>query len=582
MAASRQQARVGIPISVKLVLATSFVVAAAVGTATWFSTTSINDLAEFQIGERRTSDERAIIRESELIATSLANAVALPVSTFSKTDVEAQLDRTIAEDIADLERERAAHSRASTAAPERIQWLVVTLPCPKGSSGCGVGAVVAWSDAATMRQRKANRTVASPPPVVPDGAQLASIKSRLADGVKNGQVSHARTGADWVYGIPIEYSNETRGELWMGVTTRQLEDQLAESLALATEQADAKRNRMLLVSLVVLAIGVLLAALQGVQLARPIKALTVQAERIGNGDLRIRAPDDRRDELGVLARTFNTMANEISGLLTQQAHKVSLEKEMELARQVQQAMLPPDVLDEHGALKIVGYCMPASSCGGDWWTYRKLSNGRMLLVVGDATGHGIHSAMIAATARGAVEALSGIDERLLTPEQVLRAIDSAIRQVGDHNVLMTAFAAVFETGATGTLHYANAGQNFPYVIKLDAVTRVLGEASIIAASGNPLGDRNIAVEIRRGSVPLRPGDLFVCFTDGVVERANPAGKLFGDRRLRAALAGESLPDRDSLTRLRDRVVRTIDGYAEGSPVEDDITFVLCHFDPAAT
>ena len=80
---------------------------------------------------------------------------------------------------------------------------------------------------------------------------------------------------------------------------------------------------------------------------------------------------------------------------------------MELARQVQQAMLPPTVLDQHGALKVVGYCKPASSCGGDWWMYRKLSNGRMLLVLGDATGHGIHSAMIAATARGAVEALAG-------------------------------------------------------------------------------------------------------------------------------------------------------------------------------
>ena len=59
--------------------------------------------------------------------------------------------------------------------------------------------------------------------------------------------------------------------------------------------------------------------------------------------------------------------------------------------------------------------------------------------IGDATGHGIHSAMIAATARGAVEALASFDEKALTPDQVLRAIDQAIRMVGEHNVLMTAF-----------------------------------------------------------------------------------------------------------------------------------------------
>ena len=132
---------------------------------------------------------------------------------------------------------------------------------------------------------------------------------------------------------------------------------------------------------------------------------------------------------------------------------------------------------------------------------------------------------------------------------------------------------------SGILHYANAGQNFPYVIKLDG--RILGEASIIAASGNPLGDRNIAVEIRRGSLQLRPGDLFVCFTDGVVERANPAGKLFGDRRLRGALTGQKLPDSRALVGLRDLIVRELERYAEGAIAEDDITFVLCQFDPPA-
>jgi sigma-B regulation protein RsbU (phosphoserine phosphatase) len=211
--------------------------------------------------------------------------------------------------------------------------------------------------------------------------------------------------------------------------------------------------------------------------------------------------------------------------------------------------------------------------------YRKLSNGRMLLVLGDATGHGIHSAMIAATARGSVEALAGVDERLLTPKQVLRAIDHSIRMVGEHNVMMTGFAAVFDS-ETGALQYANAGQNFPYVITRGS-TGILERASIIAASGNPLGDRNIEVEIRKGSLQMRPGDLFVCFTDGVVERANKAGKLFGDRRLRTALTGQALQNSTGLVHLRDNVVQALDKHAEGKLADDDITFVLCQYDPPA-
>ncbi|MDQ3337348.1 MAG: SpoIIE family protein phosphatase [Myxococcota bacterium] len=538
--AETRQARAGIPISVKLILATSIVIAAAVGTATWFSQTSISDLTEKQVAARRESGEKSIVRESELLVQAVANTVVIPLSANMFGDVPKSLEDALALD---------------KKGENRVQWLLVHDP----RSGTVVGA-----------------TAGAP-------AKVDELDRILKDGIKStaNKVVHAKVaGSDWVYASPIELGGTTHGNLYMGVSTAGLEKELTSSLEESKARAQATRNRVWLVGLLVLAIGVVLAALQGVRLAGPIKVLTRQAERIAAGDLSHRVPHTRRDELGVLAGSFNFMADQIKLLLVEQAQKASLEKEMSLARQVQQAMLPSEALDEHGCLKIVGYCMPASSCGGDWWTYRKLSNGRMLLVVGDATGHGIHSAMIAATARGAVEALSGIDERLLTPEQVLRAIDSAIRQVGDHNVLMTAFAAVFDS-SNGILHYANAGQNFPYVIKLGAATRVLEEASIIAASGNPLGDRNIAVEIRRGSLQLRPGDLFVCFTDGVVERANPAGKLFGDRRLRGALTGQKLTDGHSLTQLRDLIVQTLERYAEGAVAEDDMTLVLCQFDPVA-
>lgn len=525
-------------ISVKLILATSIVVAAAVGGTTWFGQRSIADLTELQLSARRATGEHSIIRESELVVAAVATAVALPLANSQYPDVKPVLQAAIQED--------------KKSGDNRVQWLVVT---------DATGAVVEQTAGAPAKD------------------QLAILERRLVDGIKNGDVVHAQAGAatDWVYGAPVKLGANPVGNLRIGVSTAGLDKELQTSLSESKDRAAASRNRVLLVSLVVLGIGVVLAALQGLQLAKPINALSDQAQRIASGDLKARVPETRRDELGVLARSFNKMADEIRSLLVEQAQKASLEKEMSLAREVQQAMLPPETLDQHGDLKIVGYCMPASSCGGDWWTYRKLSNGRMLLVVGDATGHGIHSAMIAATARGAVEALSGIDERLLTPEQVLRAIDSAIRQVGDHNVLMTAFAAVFDS-VNGILHYANAGQNFPYVMKL-GTTRLLEDASIIAASGNPLGDRNIAVEIRRGSLQLRAGDLFVCFTDGVVERSNPAGKLFGDRRLRNTLTGQPLPDAEALVTLRDRLVTTLDKYGEGSNAEDDITFVLCQFDP---
>jgi serine phosphatase RsbU (regulator of sigma subunit) len=538
---------VRLSLSVKLVLATSVVVALAVGTGAWFSQAAMSDLTETQLAARRAQGEHEIERGSELIVGNAATALSFPLPNHVEPDIKAVLAAAIRED--------------QISKDNRLRWMAVI--------------------------EGGQRTYAT------DGAPAQDVIDAqlrlIAAGNLRGSVRRAKLpgGSDWVYAAPVwvgaakpDWTCTAPADscVLIGVTTEELDRQIAAALADATADAHHARDRVLLLSGLVLAIGVLAAALQGVQLSRPVKALTVQAQRIGSGDLSIRVPADRGDELGVLARTFNVMADAIVSLLSEQARKASLEKEMELARQVQQAMLPPDTLAQHGSFKVVGYCQPASSCGGDWWTYRKLSNGRVLLVVGDATGHGIHSAMIAATARGAVEALAGIDERLLTPEQILRAIDSAIRQVGDHNVLMTAFAAVFDS-ITSVLHYANAGHNFPYILKLGA-TRVLEDASIIAASGNPLGDRQIVTEIRRGSLQLTPGDLFVCFTDGVVERSNPAGKLFGDRRLRGVLQGQSLADDGGLVRLRDTLVRALDTHGQGTVAEDDITFVLCHYDPA--
>ena len=547
MSQPQGNARAGIPISVKLILTTTLVVAVAVAAATWFSKSTIDELTAMQIQSRRVSGEKSIQREAELKVQAVASAAAVPLGNSMTVEINLLLEKAMADDHA--------------SGDERLQWMVVI-----DNSGQVVGATKH----------------------APKAAELARLEQTLAAGTKSGDVAHARigSGSDWVYGADVKLANRgdngqlyetVTGKLRMGVSTAGLEAELSKSLATADERSKASQQRLLMIAVLVLGIGILFAALQGIGLARPIKALTVQANKIAAGDLNARVPEGRRDELGVLARTFNFMTDEIVALLHEQAHKASLEKEMELARQVQQAMLPPTQLDQHGNLKVIGYCMPASQCGGDWWMYRKLSGDRMLIVLGDATGHGIHSAMIAATARGAVEALGAVDERLLTPGQVLRAIDQAIRMVGEHNVMMTAFAAVFDS-STGALHYANAGQNFPYVMKLGQA-RVLESASIIAASGNPLGDRNINVEIRKGALQMRPGDLFVCFTDGVVERSNPQGKLFGDRRLRSALTGQQLGDPRSLVTLCEQVLAALDRHAEGMVADDDITFVLCQFDP---
>jgi serine phosphatase RsbU (regulator of sigma subunit) len=514
-----------IPLSAKLILMTSVVVSGAVFASAVFSRNAIRDLAKSDAQARRTDGLAAIQRESELLARDVATAVSIPLGANQLSDVPPLLAA-------------AVHDYP------RIEWLLVVDP---------TGQVVAATD----------------------GAPKPGADGRYTDDLaipSDGGVVRGGTGPHWTYGSAIRLGAQTVGQLRVGVSSAELEAALADSLRAADQRAGDAQRQLLIIAIVLLVLGVVVAALEGWGMARPIHQLAEQAERIAAGDFQQRVPERRRDEIGMLAKNFNFMASRIGNLLVEQAQKASLEREMSLARAVQQAMIPPEELVAHGGAQLIGHCVPASTCGGDWWTYRKLSDGRTLLVIGDATGHGMHSALIAATARGAVEAIADAGEHLINPEQVLHAIHAAISGVGEHSLLMTCFAAVVDPGA-GQITYANAGQNFPYVMRRGG-DGAFDEAQIIAASGNPLGDRDVTQVLRRGSVPLRPGDLLVAFTDGVVERQNPVGKLFGDRRLRTVFKGARVEDGEALAALRTRVVEAVDAFAEGTDAQDDVTFVL--------
>lgn len=571
-------------IAMKLIIASSLMMVLSVALLAWVSVGNISEQADYQLEQYEVAGRLSFERESVLIASSVARSLdyMFTYNVWSDVDLESLLVKH------NRPRNASSSSSGGNSAQPQVTWMIAFEGDEPDFAAMHKRANVSPSDPGILE-------VTSLPPysagdVSAVEGQRSRIKGALAAAAGRAGKEAFCTGepqGPWYCAASIGYGGGAgcglRGDgrrcsLWMEVSLAPLLLQVNHQRAAYLQRERDYRRNVLIVAAVILLGGMLMAAIQGMRLARPISELTEQAARIAGGDLGRRVPAGRSDELGVLADKFNFMADQIGLLLIEQAKKATLEHEMSLARSVQQSMLPPHSLESFAHLKVVGYCAPASSCGGDWWMYRKLSGGRMLIVVGDATGHGIHSAMIASTARGAVEALAALDEKLLVPEQVLRAIDSAIRNVGEHHVLMTAFAAVADS-ATGILQYANAGQNFPYIVRCKE--GVLGEAVILATSGNPLGDREIPLEIRSGSRELYRGDVFVCFTDGLVERANPAGSLFGDRRLLKAMRSQPVESDAALVALRERVVKAVEHHAEGEVAGDDVTFVMCQYDPPA-
>ena len=222
-----------------------------------------------------------------------------------------------------------------------------------------------------------------------------------------------------------------------------------------------------------------------------------------------------------------------------------------------------------------GQCKTYDECGGDWWVYYQLPDGRQLVAIGDVTGHGIPATMIAAAARGAVGAL--VDhEPNLTCEKILDRLNTVVREIGQDHYWMTCVVAFIDP-ANKLIRFANAGHTIPFVIgQKNGKTRC---ASLISAS-NPLGGLDPHHPTREH--PMEVGEMLAFYSDGITERANVQGKYFGERRLSKVLkryGTDRIPcdSPDAARVLCDEIFSEVESYGEGADMGDDLTMILCHF-----
>ena len=341
----------------------------------------------------------------------------------------------------------------------------------------------------------------------------------------------------------------------------------------AAESAQAKKKaaskavlRTAAVGVLFVLIGTLLAIFQGLQISKPIKMLAWRADQIARGDLASRVDVRSTDEIGVLGSNFNFMADQIAVLLTQAADKATLEKELEVARAIQETLVPPHDPVDKGTFRLAGYFQPASTCGGDWWTWHDLKDGKVLVVIGDVTGHGVPSAMITAAAKAACDVARRHADDDVEPARLLETMNSAIYQSAKRKFVMTCFASVIDTKKR-TITYANAGHNFPYLYR---ATDTGGEFGSLMIRGNRLGDLADSTYETK-TTDLQIGDLLVWYTDGIVECESATGEEYGEKRFRASVRRASALD---AAEIRDAVVSDAATYFGDTIRKDDITLVI--------
>jgi len=313
-------------------------------------------------------------------------------------------------------------------------------------------------------------------------------------------------------------------------------------------------------------IGTVLAILQGLSITRPIKELAWKADQIARGDLEARVDVTSTDEIGLLGENFNYMADQISILLQQTAEKARIEQELEVAKAIQETLVPGAQPVDRGPLRFAGFYQPAAQTGGDWWTWHELVGGKILIVIGDVTGHGVPSAMITAAAKAACDVARHVHGDDVTVSRLLEIMNHAIWQSAQRRFVMTCFASIVDTRSR-TITYANAGHNFPYLFRAGDGK---GEFGSLMIRGNRLGD-DPSSRYEAKTTELVPGDVIVWYTDGIVECENQAGEEYGEKRFRASVRRAAALDASD---MRDAIVAEATAYFGAVPRKDDITLIV--------
>ncbi|HLP01485.1 MAG TPA: SpoIIE family protein phosphatase [Opitutaceae bacterium] len=248
---------------------------------------------------------------------------------------------------------------------------------------------------------------------------------------------------------------------------------------------------------------------------------------------------------------------------------VEMEADLRMACQIQNVFLtqshpvfPRGAPAEASALRFAHRYIPAASLGGDFFEIVQLSDTLCVVLVCDVMGHGVRAGLLTALIRGLVGEL---DERAENPAHVLAEINRGFlpifRQTGQP-VFATVFCGVIDT-ARQTLAFANAGHPPPLLI-----AGTTGRAEPLALPNpEPAAGLVDAFAYTCDSRSFRSGDKLLCYTDGVLEAANPAGELFGIEQLVAvAVARASAPGEA----LIDSVVDSVRGFSSREQFEDDI------------
>jgi serine phosphatase RsbU (regulator of sigma subunit) len=238
------------------------------------------------------------------------------------------------------------------------------------------------------------------------------------------------------------------------------------------------------------------------------------------------------------------------------ADRLTLKRDLEIARDIQRAMLPQEMVTG-GGLEAYGFTRPANTVGGDFYDVLQMSDGRLVIALGDVSGKGSPAALLMALTLAILRTL--VDEGL-GPAALAQRLNVQVARHAPGSRFVTMFLAVFDP-VTGALHYVNAGQNPPILRRVD------GTLERLTSGGIALGMFELSV-YTAGDTWLAPGDVLVLYSDGITEAENKQGIFFDESGLQEVINRHWWEDAATLGKA---IVTSVEGHATDTRLADDLT-----------
>jgi serine phosphatase RsbU (regulator of sigma subunit) len=300
------------------------------------------------------------------------------------------------------------------------------------------------------------------------------------------------------------------------------------------------------------------------RLVRPIKHLEEAVLKIGQGALGTQAKVETDDEIGVLAQNFNQMSKTLKKNTEELVEKEKLTKELDIAREIQENMLPkksPELknLDISGSLK------PATSIGGDIYDYLSMGAKGTYIFIADVTGHGVPAGMIANITHSTLYSFSKVYDK---PDQIMKAMNPVIHAKSKQNMFATALLARWDD-VRRNLTYCNAGHE--QIVYFDSATK---QVQLVGKGGMALGMmENVEKVLKEQSIDIKKGDVLVLYTDGIPEAWKTEKENLGMERFQEIVQKVMAQDRDAKG-IRESILKSVNEFRNNYPQQDDITIVV--------